>query len=283
MVSLIRAYEVPEIHIRHLHGSGSIPRRGPAWAGIYAVQAANHFQRRDRPSTMNFTSFAGNTRTIVSDAARRADFNEIPVISLEADKETLLKQLTDACTRVGFFYLEDHGVPQEKIDKLFGVAENFFAQPLATKNEINYKNSAILRGYEPPAEVRTDETRKPDLNEAFNWGYEGSLDPARGGSVSGESGELQTKKPSDVSLTTSDWKDNPMSGENVWPDYPNFKDTVADYYGDVLSLARRMIKLFAEVLQLPPDFFDSLVSTPGAMGRLIHYPPQPANDPEALG
>lgn len=74
-----------------------------------------------------------------------------------------------------------------------------------------------------------------------------------------------------------------MSGPNVWPDYPEFKDTVASYYADILKLARRLIKLFALILDLPEDFFDQFVSTPGAMGRMIHYPPQAANDPEALG
>jgi isopenicillin N synthase-like dioxygenase len=126
---------------------------------------------------MEFTSFAGNKRTVASDVARQADFNEIPLISLESPKEELLKQLHDACTRVGFLYIKDHGVAQEKIDAMFDMAERFFAQDSIKKNKINYKKSKILRGYEPPAEVRTDETRKPDLNEAFNWGYEKSLDP----------------------------------------------------------------------------------------------------------
>jgi isopenicillin N synthase-like dioxygenase len=74
-----------------------------------------------------------------------------------------------------------------------------------------------------------------------------------------------------------------MSGPNVWPELPGFREAVADYYADVLGLARRMIRLFAQVLLLPEDFFDALVSTPGAMGRLIHYPPQPASQPDALG
>src|ERR1044072_3425861 len=125
---------------------------------------------------MEFTSFTGNKRTIESDIARRADFNEIPIISLSSPKPELLSQLKDACERVGFLYIKDHGVPQDKIDRLFDMAEMFFAQDKDTKNEINYKKSKILRGYEPPAEVRTDETRKPDLNEAFNWGYEKSLE-----------------------------------------------------------------------------------------------------------
>lgn len=127
--------------------------------------------------TMEFTSFAGNKRTVESDVARQADFNEIPLISLDSSQEELLSHLKDACTRVGFLYIKDHGVPQEKIDALFGTAEGFFAQHIEAKNAINYKKSKILRGYEPPAEVRTDETRKPDLNEAFNWGYEKSIDP----------------------------------------------------------------------------------------------------------
>ena len=126
---------------------------------------------------MSFTSFSGNQRTISSDVARRADFNEIPLSSLKSSKAELLEQLTDACTRVGFFYIKDHDVPQEKIDGLFKTAETFFAQSAEKKNAINYKKSKILRGYEPPAEVRTDETRKPDMNGAFNWGYEKELDP----------------------------------------------------------------------------------------------------------
>jgi isopenicillin N synthase-like dioxygenase len=127
---------------------------------------------------MDFTSFSGAKRTISSDAARRADFNEIPIISLADSHDKILAQLTDACTRIGFFYVKDHGIPQDKVDSMFRLAEGFFAQDLAKKNQINYKKSSILRGYEPPAEVRTDETRKPDLNEAFNWGYEKFLDPS---------------------------------------------------------------------------------------------------------
>ncbi|ETS84720.1 hypothetical protein PFICI_02745 [Pestalotiopsis fici W106-1] len=217
---------------------------------------------------MSFTSYSGNSRSVVSDTARRADFSEIPLISLKAPKEDLIAQLTDACARVGFFYVKDHDVPQGVIDQLFQTATEFFSQDLARKNEINYKKSRILRGYEPPAEVRTDETRKPDLNEAFNWGYEKSLDPLFAGSD-------DTPGP--------EWKDNPMSGPNAWPDMPGFQGSIRAYYVQVLQLARNMIRLFAEVLHLPPNFFDELVSTPGAMGRLIHYPPQPASDPDALG
>ena len=72
----------------------------------------------------------------------------------------------------------------------------------------------------------------------------------------------------------------------MWPSpsvFPEFRPAVAAYYAELLRLARQMIKLFAEVLHLPPDYFDDLITTLGAMGRLIHYPPQSTSDPEALG
>ena len=125
-----------------------------------------------------FTSFSGKTRTITSnDSVRAASASEIPIISLEAPLSELIFHLRDACTRVGFFYIKDHDVPQEIIDATFTCAENFFTLDEETENEVHYKKSKILRGYEPSDEVRTDETRKPDVNEAFNWGYSAELDP----------------------------------------------------------------------------------------------------------
>ena len=77
---------------------------------------------------------------------------------------------------------KDHGVHEAATNSIFKTAEDFFSQPLDVKSEIYYKKSAILRGYEPIAEVRTDETKMADLNEAFNCGYEPQLDPRRGSS-----------------------------------------------------------------------------------------------------
>lgn len=74
-----------------------------------------------------------------------------------------------------------------------------------------------------------------------------------------------------------------MQGPNVWPSRAGFKQSVAAYYGEILSLARRMIRLFAAVLDLPTDYFDDMIKHPGAMVRLIHYPPQPVSNPDALG
>ena len=74
-----------------------------------------------------------------------------------------------------------------------------------------------------------------------------------------------------------------MSGPNAWPSLQTFKPSVSAYYGELLTLARRMVKLFAKVLSLPEDFFDSAVTQPGAMLRLLKYPSQDPDQPDALG
>jgi isopenicillin N synthase-like dioxygenase len=66
-----------------------------------------------------------------------------------------------------------------------------------------------------------------------------------------------------------------MAGENLWPaSPPGFQKVIANYYGEVLRLARRLIRVLAQCLDLPADYFDSMVSRPGAMGNILHYPPQ---------
>ncbi|KAK5131077.1 hypothetical protein LTR08_001363 [Meristemomyces frigidus] len=179
----------------------------------------------------------------------------------------LVAQLRDACTRVGFFYIKDHGVPQATTDAIFDTAKLFFDQDLETKNEIHYKKSSILRGYEPTGEVRTDATKKVDLNEAFNCGYEPDLDSQHRADKTGTSAPARSA----------------MQGPNAWPTQPEFKIGVAAYYGDVLALARRLVRLFAKALGLSAEFFDSVVTHPGAMLRLLRYPAQDRTQPDALG
>lgn len=127
------------------------------------------------------TSFSGNARIVLSDKSRKADFNEIPIISLAAPREGVVAQVFDACTRVGFFYIKDHGVPHDVVDKTFDAGKTFFALPLDQKNETHFRKNKLLRGYEGPGDTKADSasTRKPDLNESFNWGYEADLDPVK--------------------------------------------------------------------------------------------------------
>jgi len=159
-------------------------------------------------------------------------------------------------------------VSQNLVDNIFQCAKDFFALESAEKAEVHFKKSKILRGYEPTKEVQTDATKKSsDLNEAFNWGYSKELDPLAPNDLSGNIEE----------------PDTPMTGPNAWPRMPGFKPKCAAYYAEVLSLGRRLVQLFALVLNLPEHHFDKMFSHPGAMGRLIHYPPQSPTEQSAFG
>ena len=74
-------------------------------------------------------------------------------------------------------YIKDHGVPQDIIDRVFAASKQFFNLPIRAKKEVHFSKNRLLRGYEGPKETSTDLTRKPDLNESFNFGYEPDLDP----------------------------------------------------------------------------------------------------------
>jgi isopenicillin N synthase-like dioxygenase len=53
---------------------------------------------------------------------------------------------------------------------------------------------------------------------------------------------------------------------------PGFKDEVLTYWASCLTLARKLVKVFALSLDLPEDYFDSRTTYPGADGVFNYYP-----------
>lgn len=51
-----------------------------------------------------------------------------------------------------------------------------------------------------------------------------------------------------------------------------FHSTLVDFYTRRLQLARKLIRLVALALDLPEDYFDAIVTRPGADAVHIHYP-----------
>lgn len=95
--------------------------------------------------------------------------------------------------------------------------------------------------------------KEKDLMEAYNWGYNSKYDPEE----------------------ASDEEPDTDAVKLLWPkDLLGFKDTLYEHHTELLTLARRLIKIFALALHLDEDYFDSYVKTPAAGMRLTHYPPQ---------
>jgi isopenicillin N synthase-like dioxygenase len=54
---------------------------------------------------------------------------------------------------------------------------------------------------------------------------------------------------------------------------PGFKEEVLRYWAACLSLARKLVRIFALSLDLEEDYFDSRTTYPGADGVFNYYPP----------
>ncbi|KZT57216.1 Clavaminate synthase-like protein [Calocera cornea HHB12733] len=173
-------------------------------------------------------------------------FESIPIIDLaEEDRTLLAEKIRDACLRVGFFYIKNHGIPPATISTTLTEAQRFFSLPLAQKSALDIRLSPSYKGYTALLTENTDPANSGDLHEGFDLGSET------------EQGEMRG---------------------NVWPPadvLPGFREHVLAYYEAVLQLGRRLFPLFALSLSLPGDWFDEKIQHPAAIMRLLHYPPQP--------
>ncbi|KAK1142549.1 hypothetical protein N8T08_007524 [Aspergillus melleus] len=213
-----------------------------------------------------------------------ADVAEIPIIDLSSlrsplleDRQKLAGQVYDACTNVGFFYIKNHGIPEELITEAQSMARRFYSLPDDQKMNYYMGKSKKYRGYMPlysenstgsKGEDPTEQNTMGTLSESFDFGYEIAADAQRA---------VDDVLPPD-----------PFSlyGGNQWPSdelVPGFRETYLRYFSQVLDLGRRMMRTFALALDLEEGFFDDKTKYPGATLRVMHYPPQPVEGEIAEG
>ena len=182
---------------------------------------------------------------------------QIPVIDLgpyfarEAGAlGTLGTEIRRACETVGFFYIANHGVPQDLIDRTFEQSKRFHALPLDAKLMLRINDYNI--GYLPMnASVQSHSTvhkaTKPNQNESFFVTHEPDAfgDPV------------------------------PLRGQNQWPEeLSGFREGVQEYFAKVHALAQRMLPGFAVALGMPEDYFEPFFTEGGHVQlRMLHYPP----------
>ncbi|WCT74473.1 2-oxoglutarate and iron-dependent oxygenase domain-containing protein [Sphingomonas naphthae] len=190
----------------------------------------------------------------------RAGLEEIPVLDLgdylagkAGAAEQLGAGLRDAQERIGFFYIHNHGVPQDLIDRMFAETSRFHAQPLDRKTSIKIDEQQT--GYAPmqSSEIKygdavVDGRHKPDLSEAL-W--------------------LRRDIPDDDPELLAGRRFR----RNKWPEgLPGFRDTVGEYMVAMEQLGRRMLPLYALALDLPADYFAPFFVRADIPCRFGHYP-----------
>jgi isopenicillin N synthase-like dioxygenase len=188
--------------------------------------------------------------------AKTIAVEEIPVIDVSGlagapdEREAVAAQMREAAERIGFFYVRNHGVPQDLVDEVFATSKRFFALPPETKSGVTI--DAIHRGWLAVGQAKMYAGAKIDLKESFLWGLELPAD---------DPDVLAGKK---------------LMGPNNWPGFmPEMRHVLSRYYDEILACGRRLLRGFALGLGRPDGFFEGHFAKPLARGALVYYPPQP--------
>ncbi|MEZ0581780.1 isopenicillin N synthase family dioxygenase [Erwinia sp. DT-104] len=165
-------------------------------------------------------------------------------------RSALLDSLARAAREVGFFYLINHGINQPLIDRVQQVARAFFALPSEEKLRVKMANSPHFRGYNLAGVEIT--RNQPDYREQFDIGAEREALP--------------------VSPNIPAWQR--MQGPNQWPQaLPELQLVLTRWQQEMTEVALKLLRAFAEALQLPQDAFDGLYGAfPNEHIKLIRYP-----------
>ncbi|KAL1871130.1 hypothetical protein Daus18300_004875 [Diaporthe australafricana] len=129
--------------------NGSVPppdlKDDPQYEYFHSGSKATYRKVADNPSS--FTSIP----TI--------DLSELDSPSQEA-KKRIAKDIYDACSQCGFFYIENHGVSEQVITETLELLKRFFALDLDVKMDAHVQKNPAIRGYEPMLETRLDPRTK---------------------------------------------------------------------------------------------------------------------------
>lgn len=174
-----------------------------------------------------------------------------PFVKQRGDSAAAAEAIHRACREHGFFYISGHSVDQALQNQLENLSRQFFAQDLDTKLQIRMALAGrAWRGYFPVGDELT--SGKPDRKEGIYFGEELSeTHPAV------QAGVL-------------------MHGRNLFPDLPQFRETLLAYMQTMTQLGHRLMAGIALSLGLEADYFHNrYTADPFVLFRIFNYPADP--------
>ncbi|MCT2398797.1 isopenicillin N synthase family dioxygenase [Novosphingobium mangrovi (ex Huang et al. 2023)] len=178
------------------------------------------------------------------------------------DRTDIAEQISDACRRIGFFYIVNHGVPESLRQAVLSEARSFFNRPFEEKMQCAPLEDGQWCGYLPPRGAA--EGTKPG----------GSLRPeSQASNVSGGTLEqfnmMRVKLAGDINYENPD----PAFQRNRWPaGAPNFVETMIVNQRALMTLSGELMRAFSMALGLEEDFFARFHKSPLATFGLNFYP-----------
>lgn len=158
----------------------------------------------------------------------------------DAECARVAAALDTACREVGFVQICGHGIEAGVTAALADALDEFFALPLAVKNQYRRDPSAN-RGYSPPKSESLSMSlgisagQMNDYYEAFTIGTEVADFPGLG--------------LPEASYAANNWP----------PAAPGFQPRVQRYFAAAQRLARALMAAVTDALALPPGYFDTMI------------------------
>ncbi|KAI2470934.1 thymine dioxygenase [Annulohypoxylon bovei var. microspora] len=173
------------------------------------------------------------------------------------DKKRIAQELTDACRRVGFVYIVNHGVPNDLLEEAFSWSKKLF----------DLSQEKKMLAPHPPG---------PNVHRGYSWpGLEKvSQDIIKDGD---DAKEAENRKISDVKESYEIGSEGFELQPNVWlPEdvLPGFREFMVQFYCKCFGAAKELLRALAIGIGLEDeDFFLRFHSGENNQLRLLHYPP----------
>ncbi|MEO6491331.1 MAG: 2-oxoglutarate and iron-dependent oxygenase domain-containing protein [Ilumatobacteraceae bacterium] len=181
----------------------------------------------------------------------------VPVIDLAGSADDVASAIGDACERVGFFQIVNHGVSDAIVDGGWAATRTFFEEPDTVRASVQMPHAGYPYGYQSFAietlssSLDNATPAPPDRKHTYSFGP-----------IAATVGD----EPSDPDEV---WVRSP----NLWPDSPTgFRVALEAYYVEMGALAARLLGLMARSLSLPASYFTPMIDRHVSALRCLDYP-----------
>tara|TARA_S200000501_G_scaffold323965_1_gene320921 strand:- start:259 stop:1218 length:960 start_codon:yes stop_codon:yes gene_type:complete len=161
-------------------------------------------------------------------------------------REDFVLKVGDSLKDIGFFALENHGIPIELIEKSYQRGDEFFSLDQSSKSNYLQPNISHQRGYTAFGVEHAKDNPAPDLKEFWQ---------------TGRSHKSEEKTPNYPT--------------NIWPNdtVPQFQETIDDLYNQMESLSLNLLSACSLYLGKDKDWLGEMTEEGNTIMRIIHYPP----------
>jgi isopenicillin N synthase-like dioxygenase len=178
-----------------------------------------------------------------------------PIIDLTSSEAPA--QIDTACREVGFFQILGHGIPDELVERLFRLADEFFAFDLHEKLMWSSSKVEVERGYSAKGTEGFSYSlgleQPPDLMEAFTVG----LEPL----------------PDRPAFYTDA---HHFFAPNIWPDHPvGLREAMNGYWREADRVVHQVTTLMAIALGLEDDYFEQFTDASTDTLRINYFDGRP--------